>query len=147
LLLLILNLNNNIKLTKHIGIKANAYKAYLKCGSIASPLTLMRDTILNWIFWYAVFYLIGGYNLAITIFGITCFWALGVRTFNYKGHGKGKDKRREGIDYNRTDLSVNQLWPGFIAGEWHNNPTYILPVQGLVFYPTRSILPGIILKP
>ncbi|MDP4247945.1 MAG: acyl-CoA desaturase, partial [Bacteroidota bacterium] len=19
------------------------------------------------------------------------------------------------------DLSVNQLWPGFVAGEWHNN--------------------------
>jgi hypothetical protein len=49
------------------------------------------------------------------------FWAVGVRTFNYEGHAKGKDKQREGTDYNHNDRSINQLWPGFVAGEWHNN--------------------------
>ena len=29
--------------------------------------------------------------------------------------------RRDGIDHNRNDMSVNQLWPGIVAGEWHNN--------------------------
>ena len=48
-------------------------------------------------------------------------WAVGVRTFNYEGHGKGADKRRDGTDFNRQDMSINQLWPGFVAGEWHNN--------------------------
>ena len=28
---------------------------------------------------------------------------------------------REGIDHNREDMSINQLWPGYVAGEWHNN--------------------------
>lgn len=110
-----------LKLTKHIGIKTNIYKSYLKWGSIASPFKTVVESIFNWIFWYVFFYLIGGHTLATTIFGVTCFWALGVRTFNYKGHGKGKDKRRDGVDYNKNDMSVNQLWPGIIAGEWHNN--------------------------
>jgi stearoyl-CoA desaturase (delta-9 desaturase) len=48
-------------------------------------------------------------------------WAFGVRTFNYDGHGRGIDKRREGIDFNRKDMSINQVWPGYVAGEWHNN--------------------------
>jgi len=77
--------------------------------------------VLNWAFWYTVFFLIGGHALACTLFGAAGFWAVGVRTFNYDGHAKGKDKQREGIDYNSNDKSVNQLWPGFVAGEWHNN--------------------------
>jgi fatty-acid desaturase len=50
-----------------------------------------------------------------------CFWALGVRTFNFNGHGGGKDKRKELVDYNMKDYSINQYWPGIVAGEWHNN--------------------------
>ena len=56
-----------------------------------------------------------------SLFGAAGFWAIGVRTFNYDGHAKGKDKQREGTDYNHKDKSINQLWPGFVAGEWHNN--------------------------
>jgi stearoyl-CoA desaturase (delta-9 desaturase) len=48
-------------------------------------------------------------------------WALAIRTFNYQGHGKGKDKRRDGIDFNRKDLSINKRRPGWLGGEWHNN--------------------------
>jgi fatty-acid desaturase len=29
--------------------------------------------------------------------------------------------RRDGVDHNREDMSINQLWPGYVAGEWHNN--------------------------
>jgi len=76
---------------------------------------------LNWSFWYLVFYLIGGNALACALFGAAGFWAVGVRTFNYEGHGKGTNRQRDGVDYNRKDKSVNQIWPGFVAGEWHNN--------------------------
>ena len=48
---------------------------------------------LNWGFWYAVFFLLGGHALAVTLFGSAGVWALGVRTFNYEGHGKGSDRR------------------------------------------------------
>jgi fatty-acid desaturase len=65
--------------------------------------------------------LIGGFGLAFAIFGAAGFWAVGVRTFNYEGHGKGEDKRRHGVDFNREDMSINQVWPGIVAGEWHNN--------------------------
>ncbi|HVS92897.1 MAG TPA: hypothetical protein VHE59_12730, partial [Mucilaginibacter sp.] len=71
--------------------------------------------------WFTVWYLIGGMALVCTLFASAGVWAVGVRTFNYEGHGKGKDKRKEGTDYNRDDMSINQIWPGFVAGEWHNN--------------------------
>ena len=115
------NYNHCISLMKHTGITPNTYKEYQKWGSIARPLPTIIGIILNWGFWFAVCYLIGGPSLVCAIFGAAAFWAVGVRTFNYEGHGKGKDKRREGTDFNREDMSINQVWPGLVAGEWHNN--------------------------
>lgn len=108
-------------LMRHTGIKSNSYLQYQKWGSYASPFRSILSWILNWGFWYLVFYLIGGNMLACTLFGAAGFWAVGVRTFNYEGHAKGKEKQRDGIDYNHNDKSINQLWPGIVAGEWHNN--------------------------
>ena len=109
------------RLMKHTGIHPNTYAQYLKWGSIANPARTVLSTLLNWGFWYAAFYLIGGHGLACTLFGAAGIWAVGVRTFNYEGHGKGKDMRKDNCDYNRKDMSINQLWPGLVAGEWHNN--------------------------
>lgn len=113
---------NRVKLLmKHTGLKPNTYAQYKHWGSYANPLRAVMAWLLNWSFWYMAFYLMGGHALACSLFGAACFWAVGVRTFNYEGHGKGEDKQREGIDYNQKDNSVNQLWPGIVAGEWHNN--------------------------
>ena len=109
------------RLMKHTGIQPNTYAQYLKWGSIANPARTVLSTLLNWGFWYVAFYLIGGHGLACTLFGAAGIWAVGVRTFNYEGHGKGKDMRKDNCDYNRKDMSINQLWPGLVAGEWHNN--------------------------
>lgn len=76
---------------------------------------------LNWAFWYAAFYFIGGHGLAVTIFAWSTLWAMGIRDFNYDSHGCGKDKRKDGIDFNRRDLSINQFFAGTVSGEWHNN--------------------------
>lgn len=108
-------------LMKHTGVKGNTYQQYLKWGSYVNPLNEVVAWILNWGFWYLAFYFIGGHALACTLFGAAGFWAVGVRTFNYEGHAKGKDQQREGVDYNQKDKSINQLWPGIVAGEWHNN--------------------------
>jgi stearoyl-CoA desaturase (delta-9 desaturase) len=108
-------------LMKHTGITPNTYAQYQKWGSIATPWRTLVSVILNWSFWFAAFYLIGGMGLVCTMFAAAGVWAVGVRTFNYEGHRKGKDKRKEGTDYNRDDMSINQVWPGFVAGEWHNN--------------------------
>ncbi|MCF0072929.1 fatty acid desaturase [Dyadobacter sp. CY261] len=106
---------------RHTGIRANTYKQYVKWGSYQNPGRAILYTLANWSFWYGAFFLLGGHALACTLFGAAGFWAVGVRTFNYEGHGKGENRQREGIDYNRRDMSVNQLWPGIVAGEWHNN--------------------------
>lgn len=115
------NYNRCTNLMKHTGVTPNTYTQYKKWGTIANPTRTIIGIILNWGFWFGVFYLIGGFALVCAMFGAAGFWAVGVRTFNYEGHGKGKDKQREGIDYNREDMSINQIWPGYVAGEWHNN--------------------------
>ena len=108
-------------LMKHTGVNTNSFNKYQKWGSMACPFGSVLSWIVNWGIWYAIFYFMGGHALACTLFGAAGFWAVGVRTFNYDGHGQGKDKRKDGVDYNREDMSINQLWPGFVAGEWHNN--------------------------
>jgi stearoyl-CoA desaturase (delta-9 desaturase) len=110
-----------VNLMKHTGVTTNTYKQYQKWGTLANPTRTIIGIILNWGFWFAAFYLLGGPALACAVFGSAGIWAVGVRTFNYEGHGKGKDMRRDGIDHNREDMSINQLWPGYVAGEWHNN--------------------------
>lgn len=110
-----------VRLMKHSGIKPNTYAQYLKWGSVANPARTIMAWALNWGFWYLLFYVIGGHGLACTVFGAAGVWAVGVRTFNYEGHGKGKDMRRDNYDFSREDMSINQLWPGIVAGEWHNN--------------------------
>jgi stearoyl-CoA desaturase (delta-9 desaturase) len=109
------------KLMAHSGVKANTYLQYRRWGSYAHPARTVAAWLLNWVFWYSIFYLIGGHALACSLFAAAGIWAIGVRTFNYDGHGHGRNKQKEGVDYYRKDKSINQLWPGFVAGEWHNN--------------------------
>ena len=120
--------NRATRLMQHTGVPSNTYRQYLKWGSIASPWKTVVSTLINWVFWYGVFYLLGGPVLAAGMFTAAFIWAFGVRTFNYEGHGKGKDKKKEGTDYNEKDMSINQLWPGIVAGEWHNNH-HLYPVS------------------
>jgi stearoyl-CoA desaturase (delta-9 desaturase) len=110
-----------VRMMGHTGVKPNTYQEYQKWASVARPGSSFCGWILNWAFWGVTFYLIGGMALVFALFGAAGFWAIGVRTFNYEGHGKGKNKHIDGIDFNRNDLSINQLWPGYVAGEWHNN--------------------------
>ena len=59
--------------------------------------------------------------MVCAMFSAGMFWFITVRTFNYTGHGKGDEKHKEGIDFDRDNLSINQVRPGILAGEWHNN--------------------------
>ena len=106
---------------KHTGVRINSYKKYKKWGSIASPAYNIALLLGNWAFWYTLFYLIGGHPLACVLFTGAMFWYAFVRIFNYTGHGKGEDKHVDGLDFDRSNLSINQWRPGFFAGEWHNN--------------------------
>ena len=109
------------QMMQHTGVTGNSYASYRRWGSYVHPGRAIMVTLFNWLFWLTVCYMIGGFMLVCTIFGAAAFWAIGVRTFNYEGHGKGKDKQRAFTDFNTDDKSVNQLWPGIVAGEWHNN--------------------------
>lgn len=108
-------------LLRHTGLRTNSFAGYRKWGSVCHPASTIAHYALNWAFWYGAFFLIGGHALALAMFGSAFVWAMGVRTFNYAGHGSGKDLRRAGTDFNTDDHAINQLWPGFVAGEWHSN--------------------------
>ncbi len=110
-----------IHFLKHTGIQINSYQQYLKWGSVSTPFYTISIWLLNWAFWYTAYYFIGGHALACTLFSAAMFWSVLVRAFNYTGHGKGEVKHKDGTDFDRSNLSVNQLRPGLFAGEWHNN--------------------------
>jgi stearoyl-CoA desaturase (delta-9 desaturase) len=105
----------------HTGVQLNNYKQYRKWGSLATPFYTVAICLLNWAFWYAAFYFIGGHGLACAAFSAALFWYVLVRAFNYTGHGKGEVKHKSGIDFDRRNLSINQTRPGLFSGEWHNN--------------------------
>lgn len=109
------------KMIAHMGVRPNSYEQYRKWGSISRPAGTILHFLLNWAFWFAALYFIGGMPLVAAIFGMSAVWAVGIRTFNFEGHGRGKDRRKEGVDFDRTNLSINQAWPGMVTGEWHNN--------------------------
>ena len=115
------NYNRASKLMAHTGIVRNSYSAYQKWGAIASPYYTVGLWLLNWAFWYTVFFLIGGHALATAMFSAAMLWFILVRGFNYTGHGKGEALHKDNVDYDRSNLSINQLRPGLLAGEWHNN--------------------------
>lgn len=106
---------------RHTGVVINSYIQYKKSGTIASLFYTLVLWLANWVFWYGVFFLLGGTGLACAMFGAAMFWMILVRIFNYTGHGKGEIKHIDGIDYDRRNLSINQTRPGLFAGEWHNN--------------------------
>ncbi|MFL5789616.1 MAG: fatty acid desaturase [Flavisolibacter sp.] len=109
------------KFLKHTGVRMNSYKQYLKWGSIASPFYTISLWLLNWTMWYIIFYLLGGHAAATGMFSAAMLWFILVRAFNYTGHGKGEVKHVDGVDFDRSNLSINQSRPGIFSGEWHNN--------------------------
>ncbi|HLK40696.1 MAG TPA: fatty acid desaturase [Polyangiaceae bacterium] len=108
-------------LVRHTGMYVNTYEQYGRWGSIAHPARTTLHYALNWLFWYGAFYLIGGHAMATALFGWSAVWAVGIRAHNYDLHAGGKDRRRAGVDFDRRSLAINRLWPGLVAGEWHNN--------------------------
>jgi sn-1 stearoyl-lipid 9-desaturase len=108
-------------LVRHTGMRTNSYAQYQRWGSLAHPARLYAHYALNWAFWYGAFYLLGGHALATALFGWAAVWGIGIRAHNYDLHAGGQDRRRDGIDFDRKSLAINALWPGLVAGEWHNN--------------------------
>ncbi|MGZ5134801.1 MAG: fatty acid desaturase, partial [Flavitalea sp.] len=113
--------NKAAQLMRHTGVQINSYRQYKKWGSVANPGYTIVLWLSNWAFWYFIYYLIGGHALATALFSAAMVWFIGVRIFNYTGHGKGKDMHVDGLDFDRRNLAVNQSRPGMLTGEWHNN--------------------------
>jgi sn-1 stearoyl-lipid 9-desaturase len=113
--------NRATRFMRHTGVHINTYLQYSRWGSIATPFYTVSLWLLNWSFWYLAFYWIGGHGLACALFSGAMLWFILVRVFNYTGHGKGEEKHVDGLDFDRSNLAINQSRPGLFTGEWHNN--------------------------
>jgi len=110
-----------VKLINHAQLYVNKYEQYQKWGSLSHPLIIILETIASWLLtYYFALHLLGPEITAALLAGI-CTWAFTIRTFNYKSHGSGKDKRDFTKDTDKTSNSLNQKLPGMVAGEWHSN--------------------------
>ena len=134
------------RLLSRTGSPLHTYEQYQRWGSAEKPLRTYVDFALNWAFWYGAFFLIGGHALATALFGSAIVWGIGIRTFNFGAHGSGKNKQRDGIDFSRNDRSINQLWPGFVAGEWHNNHHLFATSARNGFLPWQLDLPFVYIR-
>ncbi|MDF2380371.1 fatty acid desaturase [Nostoc ellipsosporum NOK] len=106
---------------RHTGVAINSYRQYKKWGSVANPFYTIAMWLLNWAVWFTILYFTGGPALVCAIFSSALLWFILVRAFNYTGHAKGEEKHVDGLDFDRSNLSVNQTRPGIFTGEWHNN--------------------------
>lgn len=130
-------------LMKHTGVSLNSFAQYQKWGSLATPLYTVTLLVLNWAFWYGALYLLGGNALVCTLFSAALLWFIGVRAFNFTGHGGGEEKHVDGVDFDRRNLSINQMRPGLFAGEWHNNH-HLYPASARAgFLPYQLDLPWV----
>lgn len=132
-----------VQLIRHTGVQINTYQQYCGWGSLTSPYYNIFMWIMNWSIWYIIFYFAGGHGLACAMFSAALFWFIMVRAFNYTGHGKGNNKHKDGIDFDRSNLSINQVRPGILAGEWHNNH-HLYPASARTgFLPYQFDLPWV----
>ncbi len=113
---------------EHTGVGLNSFEQYQAWGSVSKPAYVIAAWLINWAVWYVLLYFIGGHALAGACFSGAFLWFVLVRAFNYTGHGKGEDKHKDGIDFDRSNLSINQTRPGMFSGEWHNNH-HLFPEQ------------------
>lgn len=134
-----------VQLMRHTATRINTYQQYCEWGSITSFYYNIFLWIINWSFWYTIFYFIGGHGLACAMFSAALFWFIMVRAFNYTGHGKGNNKHKDGIDFDQSNLSINQIRPGILAGEWHNNH-HLYPASARTgFLPYQFDVPWILI--
>jgi sn-1 stearoyl-lipid 9-desaturase len=64
---------------KQTGVQLNSYNQYQKWGSLSTPLYTIGVWLLNWAFWYAIFYWIGGHGLGCALFTAGMLWFILVR--------------------------------------------------------------------
>lgn len=110
-----------VRMLQHSGVRINSYREYRNWGSVTNPFYEVLLWLIKWVFWFIVLHSIGRMAMASAVFSAAMLWFVLVRAFNYTGHGKGEAKHVEGVDFDRSNLAINQTRPGIFTGEWHNN--------------------------
>jgi len=103
-----------VKSVGHIGFVSNSHEQYQRTGSVENLWHYLARIIFTALFW-------GGFAWAAAgWWGIWAWWSgvffftFLVRDFNYRGHSAIFGTHKHGSP-------VNQIFYGFVAGEWHEN--------------------------
>jgi fatty-acid desaturase len=105
-------------LIRHVPIVTSSLAVFQRWGSVEAPLHyLLRFTFAN-LFWFGVNHSLFGIQGVLVWYTAVFLFTLLMRDFNYRGH---HGTHRDGWDFDRSNLALNQWFYGLLASEWHNN--------------------------
>jgi stearoyl-CoA desaturase (delta-9 desaturase) len=99
---------------EHVGFLHNSYEQYQRIGSVEKIWHYAARVLVAHLFWCSLAYVVaGGPGVLGWISGVFLYTFI-VRDFNYRGHAGPFFTAIKGTP-------INQLFYGYIAGEWHEN--------------------------
>jgi stearoyl-CoA desaturase (delta-9 desaturase) len=102
------------KSLEHIGFVRNTYAKFQRFGSVENLWHYLARVAVANLFWTSLAYTVAGWRGVLTWISGVFFYSLLVRDFNFRGHGGFLGEHHPGVP-------LNQVFYGFIAGEWHEN--------------------------
>ena len=133
-----------VQLMKHTGQVSNTYAQYQRWGSLTNPVRTIAGVLLNWSFWFVVFYLIGGPGLACALFGAAGVWAWVCALLIMKAMARAKTSGRMEQIITVRICQLTSSGPAMLPANGTITITCTRKVPAPVFYATRLILPGTI---
>lgn len=102
------------KSLEHIGIVNSSYEQFQRLGSVESVWHYLARVAVANLFWTSLAYVVAGWPGVQAWLAGVFFYSFLVRDFNFRGHGGFLGEVNPGVP-------LNQIFYGFIAGEWHEN--------------------------
>ena len=99
---------------EHLGFVHNSYQQYRRTGSVENLWHYAARVVIAHVFWCSLAYLVAGWPGVMAWISGVFLYSFIVRDFNYRGHAGPFFSAIKG-------MPINQVFYGYIAGEWHEN--------------------------
>jgi len=99
---------------EHVGFWHNRYEQYQRTGSVENVWHYAARVTVAHLFWCSLAHAAAGWPGVMAWISGVFLYTFIVRDFNYRGHAGPFFSAVKGVP-------VNQVFYGFIAGEWHEN--------------------------
>src|SRR5262249_46824431 len=109
------------RMIDHTGVPLHDLEGFRRWGTVQTIGSLLAESAGVFAVHYGLLYALGGASWCLAAGSALLIAHYFNLEFNYTAHGSGRAQHRDGWDFHRADLSLNQRAPGFLGGEWHNN--------------------------